>query len=254
MEIAHYLIICILLISSLSGLMMSIILFAYPKGVRMANVSYALLLLTFGLGCANVFFLRTQLLGHYIHVYHLPLWFTLSFGPLLFYAVKFSLFPSYQFRGTDAKHLILPILQTFSVLYFVLQPKNIRMEVWDAFIRPIYGPLEYSIFLVSLFIYTVLSYRYIRYKIALSRRKGEQTAVENAQALRVSIKYFSVFATLYSFFAVIDFVAYRFFFVNLYDVPGFTFFGDTMFSAMLLWLVIRAKVLLRNTTQGALAK
>ncbi len=254
MEILHYLIISLLVLSSLSGLMMSIVLFVYPKGVRMANVSYALLLLTFSLGCADVFLLRTQILGYYIHVYHLPLWFTLSFGPLLFYAVKFSLFPNYQFRGTDAKHLIMPILQTFSVLYFVLQPKNIRMEVWESFIRPIYGPLEYSFFLVSLFIYTVLSYRYIRYKIALSKRRGEQTNVENAQALRVSIKYFSIFATLYSFFAVTDFIAYRFFFINLYEVPGFTFFGDIMFSAMLLWLVIRAKVLLRNTKQGVLMK
>ncbi len=239
MEIAHYIVASLLAISSIAGLLGSFVSFFKQHDNWKATLTYCFLLLTFALGCADVFLLRTNIVGRFIHVYHLPLWYTLSFGPLLFYYVKFSLFPNYIFRGSDFKHLILPSLQVFSVLYFTFQVTLTDDVLWDNFIRPIYGPIEYSLFLIFLFIYTSLSYRYIRYKIALLRRRGTKEEINLANQLRRTVKYFAVLATIYSFFALTDFIAYQFFFINLYEVKGFSFFGDLAFSGMLFWLVWR---------------
>lgn len=239
MEIIHNIVASLLALSSIAGFIGCFVLLVRHHKNWKADLTYAFLLLTFALGCADVFLLRTNIVGRFIHVYHLPLWYTLSFGPLLFYYVKFSLFPSYEFRGSDLKHLILPTLQVFSVLYFTFQTRVTDDELWDAFIRPVYGPIEYGLFLIFLFIYTSLSYRYIRYKIALLRKRGTPEELALASHLRRTVKYFVVLATAYSFFAIYDFIAYQFFNINLYEVEGFSFFGDISFAAILLWFVWR---------------
>lgn len=212
--------------------------FTKTTGTSKANKSLGFLLLTFALSLFNILLLRTSFFGAYEHLYQVPFWFTLSFGPLLFYYVKFTLFPTYIFRGSDLKHLVLPIMQFVFVFVVSFQPEQEQHQIWENFIRPVYGPIEYSLFLIFFFIYASLSYRYIRYRLAKLRKSGFDWEREKAWSLRKLVKRLSILAAIYSFFAVTDFVAFNFLNRDVYQVEGFVYLGDVTFTAMLFWLVL----------------
>ena len=236
MGIIQFLVLSLLLFSAVQGLMIGLFMFVRNRGNRLANVALGFLLFTFGLSALDVWLLRVQWFENALHVYHLPFWFTLSFGPLFFYHVKFSLFPIYQFRPTDFKHLILPVMQFVLVFSIGLQAPENQYQISQDFIRPYYGPIEYALFLVFLFVHLSLAYRYVRYQNARLRHKGQEWEKKKAFLLRKTVKRLSLLGGVYSFFALVDFIAYRFFNINLYDAPGFSFFGDIAFAGMLLWL------------------
>lgn len=227
-----------MLLSTLPSGLAAIHQFTKKTGTSKANKSLGFLILTFALSLFNILLLRTSFFGAYEHLYQVPLWFTLSFGPLLFYYVKFTLFPTYIFRGSDLKHLILPVIQLVFVFVVSFQPKEEQHQIWENFIRPIYGPLEYSLFLIFFFVYASLSYRYIRYRLAKLRKAGFDWEREKAWSLRKLVKRLSILAAIYSFFAVTDFVAFNFLNRDLYKVDGYIYLGDLSFMLMLLWLIL----------------
>lgn len=240
MEGLRYVVLSIMLFSVLLGLLGSAHQFVRRSGTGKANNSLAFLLLTFSFSIFNILLLRTSIFGDYQHLYQLPLWFTLSFGPLLFYYVKYKLFPTYQFRGSDLKHLVLPSIQLVLVFFVSLQPQKDQLLIWQNFIRPIYGPVEYSLFLLFFFLYASFSYRYIRYKLAQLRKQGQEWEIDTANSLRHLVRRLTILAFVYSFFALTDFVAFRFFQHNLRQVEGYTHIGDLALSGMLLWLLLSA--------------
>jgi AraC-like DNA-binding protein len=236
MDAIEFLIHILLFYSALQGMAIGIFMFFRARGNRLANVSLGFLLFTFGLSALDVWLLRIHWFENVLHLYHYPLWYTLSFGPLFFYHVKFSLFPIYRFRPSDFKHLVLPVIQFVFVFSIALQAPEHQYQIWQEFIRPYYGPMEYALFLVFFFIYISLAYRYVRYQNARLRHQGKDWEIKKAFLLRKTIKRLTILGTLYSLFAIWDFVAFRFWDKNLYEVPGFSFFGDIAFSGMLLWL------------------
>jgi len=227
-----------MLLSTLLACLAATHQFTKKTGTSKANKSLGFLILTFALSLFNILLLRTKFFGAYEHLYQVPFWFTLSFGPLLFYYVKFTLFPTYIFRGSDLKHLILPIMQFVFVFLVSFQPEREQHQIWENFIRPVYGPIEYSLFLVFFFLYASLSYRYIRYRLAKLRKAGFDWEREKAWSLRNLVKRLSILAAIYSFFAVTDFVAFNFLSRDLYKVEGYVYLGDLTFTAMLLWLIL----------------
>lgn len=227
-----------MLLSTLLACLAAVHQFTKPTGTSKANKSLGFLILIFSLSLFNILLLRTSFFGAYEHLYQVPFWFTLSFGPLLFYYVKFTLFPTYIFRGSDLKHMILPVMQFVFVFVVSFQPEQEQHQIWENFIRPIYGPTEYSLFLIFFFIYASLSYRYIRYRLAKLRKIGFDWECEKAWSLRKLVKRLSILAAIYSFFAVTDFVTFNFLNRDLYRVEGYVYLGDVTFTAMLLWLVL----------------
>ncbi|MEM8527081.1 MAG: hypothetical protein AAGG68_20745 [Bacteroidota bacterium] len=240
MNILRLTILALMLLTTLLAGLAAVHQFTKATGTSKANKSLAFLILTFALSLFNILLLRTSFFGAYEHLYQMPFWFTLSFGPLLFYYVKFTLFPTYIFRGSDLKHLILPLMQFVFVFVVSFQPEQQQHQIWENFIRPIYGPIEYSLFLVFFFLYASLSYRYIRYRLAKLRKKGFDWEREKAWSLRKLVKRLSILAAIYSFFAVTDFVAFNFLNRDLYKVEGYVYLGDLTFVAMLLWLILSA--------------
>ncbi|MEM0992048.1 MAG: hypothetical protein AAGI49_03385 [Bacteroidota bacterium] len=237
MDNIRYIVLILMLAASCLGLLASLHQFARYSGTQKANISLGFLLLTFSLSLFNVLLLRTRFFGNYDYLYQVPLWFTLSFGPLLFYYVKFNLFPAYQFRGSDLKHLILPFIQTVVVFWIALQPQAQQNQIWENFLRPIYGPIEYTLFLLFFFLYASLSYRYVRYKLAALRKQGASWEVSKTWGLRKLVTRLAVLAVFYSLFALTDFVAFHFLQRDLYQVNGFVLLGDMAFTTMLFWLL-----------------
>ena len=75
-------------------------------GDKRANLFFGLLLLVFSMALGNNLLTLLGIYHYYPKYQFAPLWLTLSLGTLLFYFVKFTLFPHYQFRKSDAKHFI----------------------------------------------------------------------------------------------------------------------------------------------------
>lgn len=238
MQLIRYIVLTIIFASILHGLLASIWVFLKPHGNQKANVCLGLLLLTFSMGTFNVLLLRTRVFGDYDHLYYAPLWYTLSYGPLFFYYVKFSLFPTYEARATDLKHFLLPAIQLSVILFVAFQPESYKNRIWENFIQPIYGPIEYTLFLVFLFIYVYLAYRYIRFKIVTLRMNSTHWERKKAFDLRLVIRRLIILGTVYSFFAISDFIAFHGFGVNMYEVNGFGWLGDLAFAGMLTWLAV----------------
>jgi AraC-like DNA-binding protein len=237
-ELLRYIVLSVILLSVLCGLAASIHQFTRRSGTQKANNSLAFLLLTFSLSVFNVLLLRTRFFGDYEHLYQMPLWFTLSFGPLFFYYVKYKLFPAYRFRPSDLKHLILPFIQVVMLLTISFQSIDSQWFTWKNFIKPFYGPIEYGLFLSTSFMYAIFSYRYVRYRLAQLRKSGTDWEVDTAMSLRHLVRRLTILAAVYTFFALTDFTAFHFLNRDLQDVQGYTFLGDLAMSAVLLWLVI----------------
>lgn len=237
MPIIKYFVLLVLVASILQASVLGIGFLFRKSSNRKSSVFFGLLLMAFALSSINILLLRSNILApHFQHLYHVPLWLSLFFGPLLFYHVKFMLFPNYELRLTDSKHFILGGLQIGFLTYMWLQPLARQNEIWLNFIRPFYGPLEYTAFLLSLLLYLSIAYRYIRYKLAILRNKNARVAMEDATMLRWMVKVFVVLMSIYSFFAVTDFIAFNFYSINLFDVEAFAYAGDLVFAGMLLWL------------------
>ncbi|MEM9885391.1 MAG: hypothetical protein AAF849_05815 [Bacteroidota bacterium] len=238
MDTLRYIVLIAMLAGVLLGLVASLHQLLRYSGTQKANTCIGLLLLIFSLSLFNVLLLRTSFFGQYEHLYQVPFWFTLSFGPLLFYYVKFSLFPTYEARLSDSKHIILPSIQMVLVFAVALQPQNQQHQIWDNFLRPVYGPIEYTLFLIFFFLYASLSYRYIRYKLARLRKAGFAWEKNKAWSLRKLVTRLVILAVFYSLFALTDFVSLHFLGRDLYQTEGFVFFGDLALTAMLLWILV----------------
>lgn len=237
MPLIKYFVLLVLIASIVQASILGVV-FLFRKGInRKADAFFGALLLAFTSSSTAILLLRSRSIApDFQHLYHLPLWFSLFFGPLLFYHVKFTLFPSYKMRSSDAKHFLLGCLQVGFLLYMWPKPIIEQNEIWQNFIMPCYGPLEYTAFLITLFLYLTISYRYIRYKLAILRKREDTAAIEEATMLRWMVKVFVVLMSIYSFFAITDFIAFNFYNINLYDMDHFRYAGDFVFAGMLLWL------------------
>ena len=237
MPLIKYFVLLVLIASILQASVLGVGFLVRKSTNRKASVFFGLLLLAFALSSIDILLLRSNTFApQFSHLYHLPLWMSLFFGPLLFYHVKFMLFPTYQLRLSDSKHFALGGIQIGFLTYMSLQPLVRQNEIWTDFIRPYYGPLEYAAFLLTLLMYLSISYRYIRYKLAILKNKNAEAAIEDATMLRWMVKVFTVLMSIYSFFAITDFIAFNFYNINLFEVESFAYAGDLVFAGMLLWL------------------
>ncbi|MEM9991236.1 MAG: hypothetical protein AAF738_05690, partial [Bacteroidota bacterium] len=94
MPVIKYFVLLVLIISILQASILSVGFLLRKATNRKASVFFGLLLLAFTFSSIDIVLLRSASLApHFQHLYHAPLWMSLFFGPLLFYHVKFMLFP-----------------------------------------------------------------------------------------------------------------------------------------------------------------
>ena len=229
----------LLVLAILAGWAMGWVFFLRQRGNRKANIQFGLLMLLFSLCVLDNLLAHAGIFYPYQEKYFVPIWYTWSLGPLLFFSVKFTLYPAYEFRFTDAKHFLLPLAQAlFYWTLFASTPGN-QDRVWDHFIAPFFKTFEGIGYVILLFSYLALSYRYVKYKQAVARRKGYFWEYSKSIWLQWTLKLLFVLAVGNTSYIVMDFVAYNFLGLNLYSVKGFSYLGDLSFAAMLFWLASR---------------
>lgn len=211
--------------------------FLQPGNIK-GRICFAALLFLFSLAIFSNLLAGLGVFGHYWEKYFYPLWFTLSFGPLLFYFIKYTLYPTYSWRGSDTKHLILPAFQAGLYIYWFFCSD--RQGVWDAFIGPYYKTVEGGLFVGSFFTYLALGYRYIKFKQATARKNGFAWELEKTIWLQFALKVLLLLGALNTFYIVADFTAYLVFGVNLGYEAGFSQLAEISFACLLLWLCFEA--------------
>lgn len=224
-------------LGALQAVFIGLIFLLRSTGNKKANLFFGGLLLAFALAIVNLIFAHMGIYSQHQYLYFIPLWYTLSFGPFLFYYVKFSLYPTYELRRSDAKHFLLPIAQALFYWSIGFRDEAFKDWIWEVFIRPFFSTFEGILFLISFFGYLALSYRYIKFKQAILKKKDARPwELRKVTWLQNVVKVLFVLACINSFYTIVDFVAFRFFQRNLYNLPGFSYLGDLSFAAMVYWL------------------
>jgi hypothetical protein len=212
--------------------------FVFRKGEnKRADAFFAALLLSFALTSLHQVFILQGIYGEHPGLLFLPVYFTLSFGVLLFFSVKLRLFPSYQFVGSDAKHLILPLGQFVYFLgLFLFASVAYREDLGRKFYSPFYGGFEMALYIGTFYAYQFAAYRYIRFKISALRKKKEGgRPLFEAFALRRMLRVMLILFWINSAYIFTDFVMYELLRLNMHNFRGFTRLGDLSYAAMAGW-------------------
>lgn len=229
----------LLLLTLLAGWAMGWVFFLRERGNLKANIQFALLLILFSVCVLDNLLAHTGILSPYQEKYFVPVWYTLALGPAFFFAIKFTLYPAYEIRPTDAKHFILPMAQGLFYWTLYFSGPHTQQLVWDNFLQPFFKTFEGILYVALLFTYMALSYRYVKYKQAVVRRKGNFWELGKTIWLQWTIKVLFALAILNTSYIVMDFVVWNFMGWNLYSVRGFSYLGDLSFAAMAAWLTWR---------------
>lgn len=193
-------------------------------------------MLIYALALSRVILMHTGWMEAHPTAFFLPLWYTLSFGVLLFYAVKMRLYPRYRMRWTDLKHFILPLLQAAFFCFIFFKSSTYKTELLMSFIPNYYKPIEGAFFILLFFSYIMMAFRYVKFHQAVLRKRGNEEGAQDLENLRQMIKVFFVLGGINTSYILSDFFAWQFLGLNLYTVKGFASLNDLSFAAMGWWL------------------
>ena len=217
-----------------AALVIGLLFFLKRSGEPRANRLYGTLLLLGGLTQLHFLWDFIGWLQTYPTLRYLPIYFSLWLPVLLFSHVKISLYPAYQFRWTDLKHLSLPVGQTLYFIGIWLFP-SLRYEEGRYFYNPFYGGLEQALFLAGWPLYVLFSYMYLRNR---RRQITGQGLPRLLWYLRKLLKGCLLFILAYAFLSIADFLAYKYFYANLRKAVWYAGAQALTFTVLLAWLCV----------------
>lgn len=202
---------------------------------KKGDLSFSLLLFAFAFTLLYHVFILTNFYYENPKWLFFPIYFTLSFGPLLFFAVKLWLYSNYVFKWSDLKHAILPFFQFLYFVWLFFNSPEVKQD-WDRnFYSPFYGAMEMALYIGTFYAYLYSAYRYIRYKDASLRHSKNDSAKRQVLLMKRLIQVLFVLFWVNSAYIVGDFVIYEILKYDLHSVKGFTRFGDLSFASIALW-------------------
>ncbi len=204
---------------------------------KKGDLSFSLLLFAFAFTLVHQLLILLNLYDTRPELLFLPIYFTLSFGPLLFFAVKLWLYSTYRFEWSDLKHAILPTLQFLYFGFFFFQDTEFKLS-WNQerhFYSPFYGGMEMLLYIITFYAYLYSAWRYVRYKNASLRHSRNESAKRSVLLLKRLVQVLFALFWINSGYIITDFVVYEFLKFNLHSIKGFTRFGDLSFAALGLW-------------------
>lgn len=217
-----------------AALVIGALFFIKRSGEPRANRLYGTLLILGGLTQLHFLWDFIGWLHEYPTLRYLPVYFSLWLPVLLFSHVKISLYPAYQFRWTDLKHLSLPIGQTLYFIGIWLVP-SLRHEDGRYFYNPFYGGLEQALFLAGWPLYVLFSYMYLRNR---RRQLGGKSLPRLLWYLRKLLKGCLLFILAYAILSGADFLAYKYFYADLRKAVWYAGAQALSFTVLLAWLCV----------------
>ena len=232
-SIFYYLLLFVISVIALQMMVTGVLFFLKRSGEMRANACFGTMLVAFGLTQTHYVFLITGLSQRFPWLSVLPLYYTLSFPPLLFYYIKLSLYPAYRFRWTDAKHIAFPLGQFLFFLVLSLSRASVFLE--REFLNPFYGGIEMALYLGTFFAYLYFGHRFIREKREHLRLSGEVRLIRYLDKL-VKVLFFLL--CIHAVLIASDFISYEILQLNLRFFKPFAAVGVLSFAAIGQWLGI----------------
>ena len=209
-----------------------------------ANYLFALLIFAMSLTLLNRLLAYTGVADRHPRWAFIPIYYTLSFGPLLFFYVKSRLFRSFELRMNDVKHFILPGVQAVLFLCLSFQSVEFIASFKEHFFSPFYGNFEKAVYMTTFFLYLYFSYRFILHermrlgRLQASKANGLRMQTLVAGWLKRMVKVLFILYCFNAFFLLTDYLGYKVFDVNLNNKALFTSGTELSFAAMVCWLAL----------------
>jgi len=234
-SIFFYLLLFVLGVGVLQSLFVGSLFLFKRTGEKRANRFFAVLLITIGLTLLHNILYFTCFYEQHPRWYFSPIYFTLTFPTLLFYYVKFNLYPVYRLQPTDIKHFILPIGQWLFFAILFCTPVEYKSAIDRHFYNPFYGAFEQCLYLGTFFAYIYFAYRYVRHKRRRVRDPRERKKVIYlAKLLQVLFVLFCG----HTVFVIGDFFSYEILGINLRAFKPHLALGMLSFAVLVFWLGI----------------
>ncbi|MCP3929172.1 MAG: hypothetical protein GY705_08740 [Bacteroidetes bacterium] len=238
----------VLLVGIVQGGVMGLLAWWRKSGSRRSVVFYAICLLSFSFTLLHHLFLKTGFFKVHPRLLFLPIYYTLAFGPLLFFAIKLELYRGYRLVWSDGKHFILPLGQALFFAGIFLSDLQFKSQVGRDFYNPFYGAFEQLLFIISFFSYLYFSYRYIKRKQNYldKNRHPDELEVHKTRRLKLLVKVLFGLVFINATFRLTDFIFYEFFNVNLQNMGWYAALGAFSFVMIPVWIgVVAFKIYLK---------
>ncbi len=108
------------------------------------------------------FFRLSGLYGQNANLYFLPIFYSLAFGPLIYFYVRSLTNSAFRLKQADLWHFLPVACQAGLYLFLSFQPYAFRNWFWSNVHEPVTYRIEFDGTLVSLLIYLVLSLRLLQ--------------------------------------------------------------------------------------------
>lgn len=219
------------------GFSISILAWLQRKESNTAKLLFSWLISAFSFTLLHELLVWVKLFDRYPVLYFFPIYFTLSFGPLLFFYVKSTLFPTFKLGRSDIKHFLLPIGQVSYFMFMFFMPASTKTYNWTHDYSVFYGTFAYPLYIFTFTAYTYFAYRYIRYR-QKSFAHIVHLAEDKRQVGRLMFMVLGLYLLLWcnSFFVITNFLFDYFLNINLYSYRAFQFFIDASFGSMVCWV------------------
>ena len=127
-----------------------------------ANRFLGLLLLVFSGWLIDTFFRVSTLYQQDPNFYFLPIYYSLAFGPLLYFYTSSLTIAHFRLKRHHFLHFAPALIQGAFYFYLVFQSYDFRRSFWFDVHRPYTYNLEFNLSLLSLIIYAAVSFFQIR--------------------------------------------------------------------------------------------
>ena len=129
---------------------------------RVSNRFLALLMLAIALWLTDGFFRVSGLYGQNANLYFSPIYYSLAFGPLLYFYVRSLVNHGFRWRPAHWLHFGPVLAQAGLYWWLRFQPYAVRNDFWEQVHRPVTYRLEFIGTWLSLMVYLLLSLRRLR--------------------------------------------------------------------------------------------
>ncbi len=234
-KIIDVLVALLLSVGSFLGLAMAVLYVLKPTGNRQTNFLFGLLLATLSLTLLDNLFVLTGWFNRFHWLYFLPIYFTFSFGPLLFFFVKSHLYPAFRLARRDFKHFILPVVQIGFFITAFFRHQAVENDIGNQIFFPYYGTFEKPLYLLIFGTYLYFARRFVIHRATQPTDFPWQQ--QKIFRLRVFIKILAVLFLIHAFFITADYVNYRILGLSLGNVRSFFWFSDVAAAALTYWVI-----------------
>lgn len=200
------------------GLVIGGLLLRGNRKQRRAEIYLGLLIIAYTLMLFNMLLAEAGIMSRFQYLYFLPLYYTLSFGPLTYFFIKSKLSPGFTVKKTNALHAVLPLLQ--ACFYFAIGFRSVdyKSELWRTFIAPFYQNFEATVYWVSFSIYLWFSFRLLK-----DNRAENPWKIQQLKWMRTLLFYLSIPFVIVVIYGIVNFVLWEYYQINLYNIAWLDF-------------------------------